>query len=143
MGQPVGDHCAIHGRGVADLLDDLVAALPQVSEAGASSGGPRRAALVGKPNVGKSSLLNKLAGDQRSVVHDVATTVDPVDSLIDSVTGCGGSSIPPASQGGTGEWPRVLRIGGAHAQRDRRRRGGDRVDRRVAADHRTGPVRRW
>ena len=47
-------------------------------------GGPRRVALVGKPNVGKSSLLNRLAGDERSVVHDVAgTTVDPVDSLIE------------------------------------------------------------
>ncbi|MBW8711726.1 MAG: GTP-binding protein, partial [Mycobacterium sp.] len=43
-----------------------------------------RVALVGKPNVGKSSLLNRLAGDERSVVHDVAgTTVDPVDSLIE------------------------------------------------------------
>ncbi len=75
---------AMHGRGVADLLDDIVAVLPQVSESGATGGGPRRVALVGKPNVGKSSLLNKLAGDQRSVVHEVAgTTVDPVDSLIE------------------------------------------------------------
>jgi GTPase len=75
---------AMHGRGVADLLDKVVAALPAVSEAGPGSGGPRRVALVGKPNVGKSSLLNKLAGDQRAVVHDQAgTTVDPVDSLIE------------------------------------------------------------
>lgn len=75
---------AIHGRGVADLLDDVIDALPAVSEAGPSSGGPRRVALVGKPNVGKSSLLNRLAGAERSVVHDVAgTTVDPVDSLIE------------------------------------------------------------
>lgn len=75
---------AVHGRGVADLLDDVVAALPEVSEAASSGGGPRRVALVGKPNVGKSSLLNRLAGVQRSVVHDVAgTTVDPVDSLIE------------------------------------------------------------
>jgi GTP-binding protein len=75
---------AMHGRGVADLLDEVLAALPEVSEAAPAPGGPRRVALVGKPNVGKSSLLNKLAGDQRSVVHEVAgTTVDPVDSLIE------------------------------------------------------------
>jgi GTP-binding protein len=83
---------AIHGRGVADLLDEVLAALPVgvppacggVAESASAGGGPRRVALVGKPNVGKSSLLNKLAGDQRSVVHEVAgTTVDPVDSLIE------------------------------------------------------------
>ena len=75
---------AVHGRGVADLLDDVIAALPTVSEFAPVSGGPRRVALVGKPNVGKSSLLNRLAGSERSVVHDVAgTTVDPVDSLIE------------------------------------------------------------
>ena len=75
---------AIHGRGVADLLDEVVASLPAVSEVGPGGGGPRRVALVGKPNVGKSSLLNKLAGSERAVVHDQAgTTVDPVDSLIE------------------------------------------------------------
>lgn len=75
---------AMHGRGVGELLDAVLAAVPEVSEVPSSGGGPRRVALVGKPNVGKSSLLNKLAGDQRSVVHDVAgTTVDPVDSLIE------------------------------------------------------------
>jgi GTP-binding protein len=75
---------AMHGRGVADLLDAVLAKLPEASEVGTRTGGPRRVALVGKPNVGKSSLLNRLAGDQRSVVHDVAgTTVDPVDSLIE------------------------------------------------------------
>ena len=75
---------AMHGRGVADLLDDVLEALPEVSETGSSGGGLRRVALVGKPNVGKSSLLNRLAGSERSVVHDVAgTTVDPVDSLIE------------------------------------------------------------
>ncbi|MBY0441200.1 MAG: ribosome biogenesis GTPase Der [Mycobacteriaceae bacterium] len=75
---------AMHGRGVADLLDVVVAALPAVTESASGVGGPRRVALVGKPNVGKSSLLNRLAGDQRSVVHEVSgTTVDPVDSLIE------------------------------------------------------------
>ena len=75
---------AMHGRGVGDLLDAVVGAMPQVAESTSAAGGPRRVALVGKPNVGKSSLLNRLAGDQRSVVHEVAgTTVDPVDSLIE------------------------------------------------------------
>jgi GTPase len=75
---------AMHGRGMGDLLDAVVGALPEVAELGSRQGGPRRVALVGKPNVGKSSLLNRLAGDERSVVHDVAgTTVDPVDSLIE------------------------------------------------------------
>jgi GTP-binding protein len=74
----------MHGRGVGDLLDAVVGALPEVAESTSTEGGPRRVALVGKPNVGKSSLLNRLAGDQRSVVHEVAgTTVDPVDSLIE------------------------------------------------------------
>lgn len=83
MGEP-HPISAIHGRGVADLLDDVMEALPEVSESGAVAGGPRRVALIGKPNVGKSSLLNRLAGAERSVVHDVAgTTVDPVDSLIE------------------------------------------------------------
>src|SRR6202012_630141 len=75
---------AIHGRGVADLLGAVVGALPEVAELASTQTGPRRVALVGKPNVGKSSLLNRLAGDERSVVHDVAgTTADPVDSLIE------------------------------------------------------------
>ena len=83
LGQP-HPISAMHGRGVADLLDALIAELPEVSEQGSGTGGPRRVALVGKPNVGKSSLLNRLAREERSVVHDVAgTTVDPVDSLIE------------------------------------------------------------
>lgn len=83
LGQPYAVS-AMHGRGVGDLLDEVVAALPEVHDVESTVGGPRRVALVGKPNVGKSSLLNMLARDQRSVVHEVAgTTVDPVDSLIE------------------------------------------------------------
>ena len=77
---------AMHGRGTGDLLDAVLAALPEAPpETEAEVGGPRRVAIVGKPNVGKSSLLNKLAKEDRVVVDDAAgTTVDPVDELVDA-----------------------------------------------------------
>ncbi|PXY19286.1 ribosome biogenesis GTPase Der [Prauserella muralis] len=76
---------ALHGRSSGDLLDAIVDALPEAPrDLGTTAGGPRRVALVGKPNVGKSSLLNKLTGEERAVVDSVAgTTVDPVDSLVE------------------------------------------------------------
>jgi GTPase len=76
---------ALHGRGSGDLLDAVLNALPDPPpERLAEVGGPRRVAIVGKPNVGKSSLLNQLARADRVVVDDVAgTTVDPVDELIE------------------------------------------------------------
>jgi GTP-binding protein len=75
---------ALHGRASGDLLDAVVKALPDAPPERVVTGGPRRVALVGKPNVGKSSLLNKLTGEDRSVVHEVAgTTVDPVDSIVE------------------------------------------------------------
>ena len=76
---------ALHGRGSGDLLDAIMAVLPEApSEFAANQGGPRRVALLGKPNVGKSSLMNKLSGESRSVVDAVAgTTIDPVDSLVE------------------------------------------------------------
>jgi GTPase len=76
---------ALHGRGSGDLLDLVLNALPDVPEEKEDTeGGPRRVALIGRPNVGKSSLLNKLAGEQRAIVDSVAgTTRDPVDELIE------------------------------------------------------------
>ena len=76
---------ALHGRGSGDLLDALLEAIPDAPrEAEDEVGGPRRVAIVGRPNVGKSSLLNRLARQQRSVVDNVAgTTVDPVDELVE------------------------------------------------------------
>jgi GTP-binding protein len=74
---------SLHGRGSGDLLDAVVGALPPEGEGRVRDTGPRRVALVGRPNVGKSSMLNRLAGGVRSVVDAQAgTTVDPVDELV-------------------------------------------------------------
>ncbi|SDN61341.1 GTP-binding protein [Actinomyces ruminicola] len=77
---------ALHGRGSGELLDAAVAILPEVS----AVAGPERSddlhriALVGRPNVGKSSLLNQLAGSERVVVNELAgTTRDPVDEVVE------------------------------------------------------------
>ena len=82
LGEPI-PVSALHGRGSGDLLDAVLASLPaKAPEAAERPAGPRRVALVGRPNVGKSSLLNRLVGQERAVVDPVAgTTVDPVDSL--------------------------------------------------------------
>jgi GTP-binding protein len=76
---------ALHGRGSGDLLDAILDALPPApGERFDVEAGPRRVALIGRPNVGKSSLLNKLAGQDRVLVDPVAgTTRDPVDELIE------------------------------------------------------------
>ena len=76
---------ALHGRGSGEVLDAVLAALPAPPDMDlVTREGPRRIAIVGKPNVGKSSLLNKLAREDRAVVDDAAgTTVDPVDELVE------------------------------------------------------------
>ncbi|MYS86552.1 ribosome biogenesis GTPase Der [Embleya scabrispora] len=84
LGQP-WPVSAVHGRGSGDLLDAALAVLPEApaQRFGVMEGGPRRVALLGRPNVGKSSMLNKVAGENRVVVDKVAgTTRDPVDELI-------------------------------------------------------------
>jgi GTP-binding protein len=74
---------AEHGRGVWDALEELVALLPEAPEPEPQAEG-LRVALVGRPNVGKSSLLNRLAGEERVVVSDVpGTTRDAIDTRVD------------------------------------------------------------
>jgi len=91
LGEPIAVS-AVHGRRAGDLLDAIVAALggwhapeePSLRE----EGGPLRVAIIGRPNVGKSTLFNTLIGDERSVVHDVAgTTRDAVDTVVETEDG--------------------------------------------------------
>ncbi len=73
---------AVHGTGTGDMLDELLQLLPQEDEPVEDDS--VKIAIVGKPNVGKSSLLNRLAGEARSIVSDIpGTTRDAVDTKID------------------------------------------------------------
>jgi GTP-binding protein len=90
---------ALHGRGTGDLLDAVVALLPPAAEpepepdvpAPGAVGAAERVfsvAIVGRPNVGKSTLFNRLIGDERSVVHDMpGTTRDSIDTVVETEAG--------------------------------------------------------
>jgi GTPase len=80
---------AAHGRGSGDLLDAVVAALPEPRRVEqADEARPFSVAIVGRPNVGKSTLFNRLVGDERVVVHETpGTTRDSIDTLIETDDG--------------------------------------------------------
>jgi GTPase len=96
LGEPI-PISALHGRGTGDLLDLVVSLLPESDDAPhdevevPAAGGERSmfsVALVGRPNVGKSTLFNRLIGEDRSVVHDMpGTTRDSIDTVIDTEHG--------------------------------------------------------
>ena len=91
LGEPI-PVSALHGRGAGDLLDRLVAALPddEPDEVAQEEPGERivGVTLVGRPNVGKSTLFNRLTGEDRAVIHDrPGTTRDTVDTVVETATG--------------------------------------------------------
>ena len=86
LGDPIAVS-AVHGHGTGDLLDACVAYFPPVED-DEEDDGRIQVAIIGKPNVGKSSLTNKILGEQRTIVSDVAgTTRDAIDSYFENETG--------------------------------------------------------
>jgi GTP-binding protein len=91
LGEP-SPMSALHGNGAADLLDDLVAMLPPEDEEedfeSAADGSEIAVSIVGRPNVGKSTLFNRLTGAEHSIVHDMpGTTRDTIDTVVETSEG--------------------------------------------------------
>ena len=87
----LGEPCAVsslHGTGTGDLLDRVVELLPERGKEGRDDGGAVKVAVVGKPNVGKSSMVNKILGEERMIVTDIpGTTRDSVDLYLENKDG--------------------------------------------------------
>ncbi|MBP3388934.1 MAG: ribosome biogenesis GTPase Der [Clostridia bacterium] len=87
LGDPIAVS-SIHGTGTGDLLDAIVELLPPESEEEAEADDPIRVAVIGKPNAGKSSLINAISGEERMLVSDIAgTTRDAVDTPVSNEHG--------------------------------------------------------
>jgi GTP-binding protein len=96
LGEPI-PVSALHGRGTGDLLDELVAGFPPEDEPAEALGEEPAeddadrvfgVAIVGRPNVGKSTLFNRLIGEERAVVHDLpGTTRDTIDTIVETEDG--------------------------------------------------------
>ncbi len=79
---------ALHGLGIGEMLDELAGVLPEASEeketGSDEEAGPMTVAILGRPNVGKSSIFNRLVGGERSIIHDQpGTTRDTVDTRVE------------------------------------------------------------
>ena len=133
LGDPV-PVSALHGRLSGELLDAVVAALPpepEAPEVDETDDGIFSIAIVGRPNVGKSTLFNRIVGEERSVVHDLpGTTRDAIDTIVETPDG------PLRFVDTAGPAPQEPDRRGDRVLQPRAGAGGDRPGRRRAVPHR-------